>query len=42
MPTTSCDVHKALAEVFRGKLLDAIRDEGLVVPEGTPKDWVVL
>ena len=33
--------HKALAKVFRGKLLAALIDEGLVLPSGLPKDWVV-
>jgi len=33
--------HKALAKVFRAKLLDAIIDEGLALPPSYPKEWVV-
>jgi len=33
--------HKALAKVFRAKLLDAITDEGLALPASYPKAWVV-
>jgi hypothetical protein len=33
--------HKALAKVFRAKLLEAISRAGLSLPETTPKDWVV-
>ena len=33
--------HKALAKVFAAKLLDAVRDAGLVVPTDLPKQWVV-
>ena len=33
--------HKALAKVFRGKLLAAVREEGLLVPSGLPEQWVV-
>jgi hypothetical protein len=33
--------HKALAKVFRAKLLDAITGEGLPLPEGYAKKWVV-
>jgi len=33
--------HKALAKVFRAKLLDAIIDEGLALPASYPKEWVV-
>jgi hypothetical protein len=33
--------HKALAKVFRAKLLDAISDEGLALPASYPKAWVV-
>ena len=33
--------HKALAKVFRAKLLDAITGEGLSLPSTYPKDWVV-
>jgi len=33
--------HKALAKVFRGKMLDALAREGLVLPEHTPHTWVV-
>ena len=29
--------HKALAKLFRAKLLDAIRAEGLALPDATPK-----
>ena len=33
--------HKALAKVFRAKLLDAITREGLVLPSHYPETWVV-
>ena len=33
--------HKALAKVFRGKLLDAITDAGLTLPASYPPKWVV-
>lgn len=33
--------HKALAKVFRGKMLDAISREGLVLPASYPEKWVV-
>ena len=33
--------HKALAKVFRAKLLDAITKAGLVLPEKYPETWVV-
>ena len=33
--------HKALAKVFRAKLLEAIVDSGLRIPENCPKQWVV-
>ena len=33
--------HKALAKVFRAKLLQAIVDNNLQVPKGCPKKWVV-
>jgi len=33
--------HKALAKVFRAKLLDAITNEGLALPASCPKTWVV-
>jgi hypothetical protein len=33
--------HKALAKVFRAKLLEAIRREGLALPERYPETWVV-
>jgi len=33
--------HKALAKVFRAKLLDAILREGLVLPAKYPQTWVV-
>ncbi|WP_260296003.1 IS91 family transposase [Sedimenticola hydrogenitrophicus] len=33
--------HKALAKVFRAKLLAAISQAGLALPDATPKDWVV-
>jgi hypothetical protein len=33
--------HKALAKVFRAKLLSAIREEGLELPACYPKTWVV-
>lgn len=33
--------HKAMAQVFRAKVLDAINHAGLSVPERTPARWVV-
>ena len=33
--------HKALATVFRAKLLEAIVDSGFRVPANCPKEWVV-
>jgi len=33
--------HKALAKVFRAKLLDAITDEGLALPGKYPETWVM-
>jgi len=33
--------HKALAQVFRAKILQLIVDHGLSVPEDCPKQWVV-
>jgi hypothetical protein len=33
--------HKALAKVFRAKLLEAIRTEGLALPDRYPEKWVV-
>ena len=33
--------HKALAKVFRGKVLDAIKAAGLTLPEKFPHTWVV-
>lgn len=33
--------HKALAKVFRGKFLAALREQGLSLPPDVPKDWVV-
>lgn len=33
--------HKALAKVFRAKMLEAIRQEGLEPPSGLPEAWVV-
>jgi hypothetical protein len=33
--------HKALAKVFRAKLLAAIAAEGLALPAGAPRTWVV-
>jgi hypothetical protein len=33
--------HKALAKVFRAKLLEALVDHGLKVPGNSPKQWVV-
>jgi hypothetical protein len=33
--------HKALAKVFRGKLLAALRDDGVELPPNLPKEWVV-
>jgi len=33
--------HKALAKVFRAKMLDAIRQEGLKLPLSYPETWVV-
>lgn len=33
--------HQALAKVFRAKMLDAIADAALRLPEHTPRQWVV-
>ncbi len=33
--------HKALAKVFRAKMLDAIRQQGLKLPLSYPETWVV-
>ncbi len=33
--------HKALAKVFRGKLLEAMTQSGLTLPDRYPKKWVV-
>ena len=33
--------HKALAKVFRAKMLDAITQQGLELPAGYPETWVV-
>jgi hypothetical protein len=33
--------HKALAKVFRGKLLAALRERGLLAPAALPELWVV-
>ncbi len=33
--------HKALAKVFRAKVLDAIERAGLVLPDKLPATWVV-
>ena len=33
--------HKALAKVFRAKMLDAITKEGLALPAKYPEEWVV-
>lgn len=33
--------HKALAKVFRAKLLQAFADAGLILPGGCPENWVV-
>ncbi len=33
--------HKALAKVFRAKMLEAITREGLAMPERYPEEWVV-
>ena len=33
--------HKALAKVFRGKLLAAVRQAGLPLPARLPEQWVV-
>ncbi|MBK5966741.1 IS91 family transposase [Thiocystis minor] len=33
--------HKALAKVFRAKLLEGIAAEGLTLPAGVPSTWVV-
>jgi hypothetical protein len=33
--------HKALAKVFRGKLLAALRARGLIAPPALPEKWVV-
>jgi hypothetical protein len=33
--------HKALAKVFRAKMIDAVADAALRLPEHTPREWVV-
>jgi hypothetical protein len=33
--------HKALAQVFRAKLLEALRQEGIALPSRYPETWVV-
>jgi hypothetical protein len=33
--------HKALAKVFRGKLLAKLAKETLILPQGIPQKWVV-
>lgn len=33
--------HKALAKVFRAKMLDGIKRAGLKLPDSYPEDWVV-
>ena len=33
--------HKALAKVFKAKLLDAIKAAGLTLPAALPETWVV-
>lgn len=33
--------HKALAKVFRAKMLDGIKQAGFKLPEHYPEDWVV-
>ena len=33
--------HKALAKVFRAKMLDSIQKSGLALPKSYPTDWVV-
>ena len=33
--------HKALAKVFRAKILQAVNENGMVIPSGCPKKWVV-
>ena len=33
--------HKALAKVFRGKLLSKLAKEKLIVPKNTPQKWIV-
>jgi hypothetical protein len=33
--------HKALAKIFRAKMLEAINAEGLFLPKKYPKEWVV-
>ena len=33
--------HEALAKVFRGKLLAALKEEGLTLPTDLPQKWVV-
>jgi Putative transposase/Transposase zinc-binding domain len=33
--------HKALAKVFRGKFLAALRGQGLALPANLPEEWVV-
>lgn len=33
--------HKALAKVFRGKLLAGLREAGLIAPAALPEQWIV-
>ncbi|SCZ85381.1 transposase (fragment) [Nitrosomonas mobilis] len=33
--------HKALAKVFRAKILDGLRQAGIALPANYPADWVV-
>jgi Putative transposase/Transposase zinc-binding domain len=33
--------HKALAKVFRGKLLAGLREAGLIAPPALPEQWIV-
>ena len=40
-PTGYLFNHKALAKVFRGKLLEAITQAGLALPDHYPTKWVV-
>lgn len=40
-PVNICLTHKALAKVFRAKLLKELVDNKLQVPENCPPKWVV-